>query len=64
MRLLLTNDDGIDAPGLAALAEAAAALGPCVWVAPHAPLWPPYSMLPLIRRMAENPLWGEERIAR
>jgi len=27
MRILLTNDDGIDAPGLAALARAAAALG-------------------------------------
>lgn len=27
MRILLTNDDGIDAPGLAALHEAAAALG-------------------------------------
>ncbi len=35
MRLLLTNDDGIDAPGLAALAEAAAALGHLTWVAPH-----------------------------
>ncbi|MCS7047390.1 MAG: 5'/3'-nucleotidase SurE [Gemmataceae bacterium] len=32
---LLTNDDGIDAPGLAALAEAAAELGPCSWVAPR-----------------------------
>jgi 5'-nucleotidase len=38
MVFLLTNDDGIDAPGLAALAEAAAALGPCVWIAPHVPL--------------------------
>jgi 5'-nucleotidase len=38
MVFLLTNDDGIDAPGLAALAEAAAELGPCIWVAPHAPL--------------------------
>ena len=27
MRVVLTNDDGIDAPGLAALEEAAAALG-------------------------------------
>ncbi|MSQ93786.1 MAG: 5'/3'-nucleotidase SurE [Gemmataceae bacterium] len=35
MNLLLTNDDGIDAPGLAALAEAAAALGQLTWVAPH-----------------------------
>jgi 5'-nucleotidase len=35
MKLLLTNDDGIDAPGLAALAEAAAALGSLTWVAPH-----------------------------
>jgi len=35
MRFLLTNDDGIDAPGLAALAEAAATLGHAVWIAPH-----------------------------
>jgi 5'-nucleotidase len=35
MKLLLTNDDGIDAPGLAALAEAARRLGPCVVVAPE-----------------------------
>jgi 5'-nucleotidase len=34
MKLLLTNDDGIDAPGLAALAEAAAGLGEAVVVAP------------------------------
>jgi 5'-nucleotidase len=34
MRLLLTNDDGIDAPGLAALEEAARALGKAVVVAP------------------------------
>jgi 5'-nucleotidase len=34
MRFLLTNDDGIDAPGLAALAEVAAALGEAVVVAP------------------------------
>ena len=35
MRLLLTNDDGIDAPGLAALSQAAAPLGEVVVVAPH-----------------------------
>jgi 5'-nucleotidase len=34
MKLLLTNDDGIDAPGLAALAEAAQHLGEIVTVAP------------------------------
>ncbi len=34
MRFILTNDDGIDAEGLAALAQAAATLGPAVWVAP------------------------------
>lgn len=35
MRLLLTNDDGIDAPGLAALAEAAAEFGEITIVAPR-----------------------------
>ncbi len=35
MVFLLTNDDGIDAPGLAALAAAVAELGPQIWVAPH-----------------------------
>lgn len=34
MRFLLTNDDGIDAPGLAALAQAVAELGTTVTVAP------------------------------
>ncbi len=34
MKLLLTNDDGIDAPGLAALEEAARRLGEVVVVAP------------------------------
>ncbi len=34
MKFLLTNDDGIDAAGLAALAEAAAPLGEIVFVAP------------------------------
>jgi 5'-nucleotidase len=34
MKLLLTNDDGIDAPGLGALAEAAARLGEVTVVAP------------------------------
>ena len=37
MVFLLTNDDGIDAPGLAALAAAVADLGPSVWIAPHEP---------------------------
>lgn len=34
MHFLLTNDDGIAAPGLAALAEAVASLGQRTWVAP------------------------------
>src|SRR5438128_2232115 len=34
MKFLLTNDDGIDAPGLQALAEAAAGLGQVVVAAP------------------------------
>ncbi len=38
MKLLLTNDDGIDAPGLAALSEAAARLGDPVVIAPVAAL--------------------------
>lgn len=38
MKLLLTNDDGIDAPGLAALFEAAAAVGTPVVSAPAEPL--------------------------
>ena len=37
MRLLLTNDDGIDAPGLAALADLARLLGETVTVAPVSP---------------------------
>jgi 5'-nucleotidase len=37
MKLLLTNDDGIDAPGLAALAAVAAGLGEAVVLAPAAP---------------------------
>ncbi len=35
MKFLLTNDDGIDAPGLAALVRALAPLGQCVVVAPE-----------------------------
>lgn len=35
MKLLVTNDDGIDAPGLAALAGVAATHGEVTWVAPH-----------------------------
>src|ERR1019366_3386797 len=35
MKMLVTNDDGIDAPGLAALAEVATAFGQVTWVAPH-----------------------------
>ncbi len=38
MKILLTNDDGIDAPGLAALAAAAAGLGEVVIIAPAEPL--------------------------
>ena len=37
MKLLLTNDDGIDAPGLQALADAAGRLGDVVVVAPVEP---------------------------
>ncbi|MDB6150273.1 MAG: Stationary-phase survival protein SurE [Chthoniobacter sp.] len=37
MKLLLTNDDGIDAPGLAALLSAAREIGELVVVAPAAP---------------------------
>ncbi len=40
--LILTNDDGWDAPGLAALRQAAATLGRCRIVAPIGPdvgLW-------------------------
>lgn len=32
MRILLTNDDGVDAPGMAVLRELAASLGDDVWV--------------------------------
>ncbi len=35
MKLLVTNDDGIDAAGLAALAEVASAHGQVTWIAPH-----------------------------
>lgn len=35
MKILLTNDDGIDAAGLAALADAAHNLGQLTWIAPH-----------------------------
>jgi 5'-nucleotidase len=35
MKFLLTNDDGIDAPGLEALARAVSGLGHAVWIAPH-----------------------------
>jgi 5'-nucleotidase len=35
MKILLTNDDGFDAPGLQALAEALSGLGELVVVAPH-----------------------------
>lgn len=35
MKFLLTNDDGIDAEGLGALAAAAADLGDATWIAPH-----------------------------
>ena len=37
MRILLTNDDGIDAPGIAALHRAAESLGSIVVVAPDGP---------------------------
>src|SRR2546430_4040048 len=37
MKLLLSNDDGIDAPGLQALLAAASSLGDPVVVAPAAP---------------------------
>ena len=35
MRFVLTNDDGIDAPGLAALAQIAGRLGTAKIYAPH-----------------------------
>jgi 5'-nucleotidase len=35
MKIVLTNDDGIDAPGLAALRAVCAPWGECVVVAPH-----------------------------
>lgn len=35
MRILLTNDDGVEGPGLAALAEAARSFGECVILAPR-----------------------------
>ncbi len=35
MRILLTNDDGIDAPGIAALAEVASRFGECTVLAPR-----------------------------
>ena len=38
MKLLLTNDDGFDAPGLDALLKAAEGLGECVVLAPRQPL--------------------------
>jgi 5'-nucleotidase len=37
MKLLITNDDGIDAPGLQALVDAAGTIGQAVVVAPAAP---------------------------
>lgn len=37
MRILLTNDDGIDAPGIAALHQVAREFGECYWVAPLRP---------------------------
>ena len=38
MKFLLTNDDGIDAPGLAALEQIASRRGECIVVAPDKPL--------------------------
>lgn len=58
MVFLLTNDDGIDAPGLEALAAAVADLGPCVWIAPHAP-----QSGCSHRVTTEDPLRVEHRIA-
>lgn len=37
MKFLITNDDGIDAPGLQALVDTATELGECMVVAPAAP---------------------------
>ena len=39
MRILVCNDDGIDAPGLAELARAAQCLGSDVWVVAPARKW-------------------------
>lgn len=38
MKLLLTNDDGVDAPGLKALRGAVAQFGEMISIAPHVPL--------------------------
>lgn len=38
LRFLLTNDDGVDAPGLAAMADAASEFGESIIVAPHVEL--------------------------
>lgn len=38
MKCILTNDDGVDAPGLAALRRAISETSGCVTVAPHGPL--------------------------
>src|SRR5262245_40287267 len=56
MKLLLTNDDGIDAPGLAALARAAADLGQTISIAPHLHLSGCSH-----RVTTDQPLWLEPR---
>jgi 5'-nucleotidase len=38
MKILITNDDGVDAPGLLALQQVAARLGDTIIVAPHQPI--------------------------
>ena len=38
MKLLLTNDDGVDAPGLVALRNAVGKFGEMISIAPHVPL--------------------------
>ena len=55
MKFLLTNDDGIDAPGLDVLRRAAESLGECVTVAPHEHLSGCSH-----RVNTHRPLWAEE----
>ena len=62
MRILLTNDDGIHAPGLALLARAAARLGEVFVVAPHSErsaVSRGLSLYPPLRLRELRPCWHE-----